>query len=92
MLAAKSGCYPNIDEAHIVSFCKENGLIDSEFTEEDLKDIYYAANVEYAEDEDDNNPDHLLNRKEFFELFLRISVAKFTVLKTDGITRASEGF
>lgn len=56
-----------------------------------MKEIFRSANVEYEEDEDDNNPDTRLTRKEFFEFFLRVSVAKYAVLKTDGITKASEG-
>ena len=91
ILAAKSGCYPNIDEAHIMKFCRDTGVLDAALTEQDLSVIFHAANVEYEEDEEDENPDSLLNRKEFLELFLRIAVAKYTVQKSDGIESASEG-
>jgi len=48
--------------------------------------VFADANVEYVEDEDDNNPDDLLNRKEFLEIFTRIAQKKFGEQVLEGLT------
>lgn len=69
-------CYPNIDEGSFRELCHDRGVIDHLFTEQDLTAVFAETNFEYVEDVDDNNPDDLLNRSEFLEIFMRIAVYK----------------
>ena len=69
----------------MTNFCRENGILDENFTEEDLIKIFEQANIEYFEDEEDANPDDMLNRKEFLEMLIRISMLKYGTRKADGI-------
>ena len=76
ILSCENRCYPNIDENFFAQFCIENGIIDKLFTAKDLSKIFVETNFEYVEDADDMNPDDLLNRSEFLEIFMRIAVYK----------------
>ena len=91
ILAAQSGFYPNIDDVTMTNFCKKFGIIDENFTEEDLAHIFEQANIEYFEDEEDQNPDDQLNRKEFLELLVRIAMLKYGSRKANGIQSCPEG-
>jgi hypothetical protein len=53
--------------------------------------MFVDCNIEYAEDEEDNNPDDLLNRKEFLELFMRIALAKSRFNKTESAKGIPDG-
>ena len=75
-MSAKSGNYPNIDEEYFTKFCEETRIIDEDFTHKDLQMVFKEVNVELEADLFDNNPDDLLNRKEFMEIFMRIAVQK----------------
>jgi len=60
-----------------VQICTDFNFFDDFFNKQDLSQIFDDANVEYNDDEDDNNPDDLLNRKEFLEIMMRICLKKY---------------
>jgi hypothetical protein len=77
ILAAESGQYPNIDEKHLTKFCARHLIIDDLCTLDDIKQIFIDTNFEYIDDTEDQNPDDLLNRSEFFEIWMRIAHCKY---------------
>ena len=80
--ASESGCYPNISKEYMLSFCKKHRIMSSSqrhrFEEADLEEIFEETNKEWVEDEDDANPDDLLNRSEFLEILMRIAQRKYS--------------
>lgn len=65
----------------MMDFCNEYKIISRcryhLFSQEDLSRIFKESNIEWVEDEDDANPDDMLNRSEFLEILMRIAVAKY---------------
>ena len=74
LMSAQCGNYPNIDEDYFAKFCKKTKIIDQDFSLKDLQLVFVEVNEELELDVDDQNPDDLLNRKEFLEIFMRIAV------------------
>ena len=77
ILSTEYGQYPNIDEDNFTEFCSQNNIFDHLFTKKHMAEVFKETNIEYIEDEDDNNPDDLLNRSEFLEIWMRIAEKKY---------------
>lgn len=72
---AAESVFPNLNLVDTISIARECNIIDEKLTISDIERAFHLTNVE--DEEQEENPNNLLCRFEFFEIFVRIGLMKF---------------
>ncbi len=67
--------FPNLNLFDILAVIRECNILEDKLTVSDIERAFHLTNVE--DEEQEENPNNLLSRFEFFEMLVRIALMKF---------------